>query len=167
MLRGCGRFLVDAGSMNDRIALVNRRDAIATSLTMVGRGAPAGAFELQRPIAPTPDFISGEVGRSEPITAPLSSRAVEEPVVDIASLAPDAVPEDAHAIVGIETLAPDEFDVVPIESLAPDPEPAFDVGPHRGAGHSGEAPGDCRRASSLPLRVGARCPRTRTRPRPR
>lgn len=126
MLRGCGRFLVDAGSMNDRIALVNRRDAIATSLTMVGRGAPAGAFELQRPIAPTPDFISGEVGRSEPITAPLSSRAVEEPVVDIASLAPDAVPEDAHAIVGIETLAPDEFDVVPIESLAPDPEPAFE-----------------------------------------
>jgi hypothetical protein len=126
MLRGCGRFLVDAGSMNDRVALVNRRDAIATSLTMVGRGAPAGAFELQRPIAPTPDFISGEVGRSEPITAPLSSPAVEEPVVDIASLAPDAMPEDAHGIVGIETLAPDEFDVVPIESLAPDPEPAFD-----------------------------------------
>ena len=123
MLRGCGRFLVDAGSMNDRIALVNRRDAIAASLTMVGRGAPAGAFELQRPIAPTPDFISGEIGRSEPITAPLPRPAPEEAVVDIASLAPDVAPEDTDTIVGIETLAPDEFDVVPIESLAPDAEP--------------------------------------------
>ena len=147
MLRGCGRFLVDAGGMNDRVALVNRRDAIATSLIMVGRGAPAGAFEVQRPIAPTPDFISGEVGRVTPTasrgavdttagTAPASETivdiaslapdaATENPtaIVDIASLAPDAAAEDPTAIVDIDSLAPDEFDVVPIESLAPDPEP--------------------------------------------
>ncbi|MGH7523759.1 MAG: Hpt domain-containing protein [Gemmatimonadales bacterium] len=125
MLRGCGRFLVDAGSMHDRIALVNRRDAIATSLIMVGEGAAAGAFELPRAPAPTPDMIVGEV-----------SRVVPEPIVDIGSLAPDVVAPRAEAsvsvpdidddIVDIASLAPDqpdESDVVPIESLAPDAAP--------------------------------------------
>lgn len=127
MLRGCGRFLVDAGSMHDRIALVNRRDAIATSLIMVGQGAAAGAFELPRAPAPTPDMIVGEV-----------SRAVPEPIVDIASLAPDLAPSaprvDApgispgpdDSVVDIASLAPDEpdeSDVVPIEALAPDVAP--------------------------------------------
>jgi hypothetical protein len=158
MLRGCGRFLVDAGSMNDRIALVNRRDAIATSLTMVGRGAPAGAFELQRPIAPTPDFISGEVGRTEPVVAPLPTPVAEEAIVDIASLAPDPVPDDAvpaddDAIVGIETLAPDVFDVVPIESLAPDAELAADSVRTTMPVIPGEAPG---RASRLELAFSRR-----------
>jgi len=41
------------------------------------------------------------------------------------------LPDDTDGIVGIETLAPDEFDVVPIESLAPDPESGF--GPARDA----------------------------------
>jgi hypothetical protein len=157
MLRGCGRFLVDAGSMKDRIALVNRRDAIATSLTMVGRGAPAGAFELQRPIAPTPDFIPGEVGRTEPVTASLPSPADDEPVVDIASLAPDALPDDTDGIVGIETLAPDEFDVVPIGSLAPDPESGF--GPARDA-----APVIPEEAPGTPSRLELAFARRRTLP---
>ena len=117
MLRGCGRFLVEAGGMHDRVALINRRDAIATSLVMVGRGAPAGGFEGKIAIAPTPDFIAGE--SAEPI--------------DIAELAPDV----AEDIVDIDTLAPDGGDdVVPIESLAPDDiAPAVPVIP-------AEAPGE-------------------------
>ena len=45
MVRGCGRFLVEAGGTNDRMVITRRRDAIATSLVMVGLGAPAGGFD--------------------------------------------------------------------------------------------------------------------------
>ncbi|MGH7592731.1 MAG: Hpt domain-containing protein, partial [Gemmatimonadales bacterium] len=128
MLRGCGRFLVDAGGMNDRLALINRRDAIATSLIMVGRGAPAGAFELKPSTAPTPDFISGEVSRpaapASPVTLPGADTGaptvVSHPgaIVDIATLAP----EPTEVIVDIATLAPDPADgVVDIATLAPEP----------------------------------------------
>ena len=119
---------------------MNRRDAIATSLIMVGRGAPAGGFEPaatgshRRRIS-----FPEKPGVSEPIASPTtSSPDAEEAVVDIAaSLAPDVVPDDTPtAIVGIESLAPDEFDVVPIESLAPDPERAGRLSPHRDAGDS-------------------------------
>ncbi len=52
MLRGCGRFLVEAGGMHDRLALTSRRDAIVTSLMMVSAGAPAGGFDLGVPAPP-------------------------------------------------------------------------------------------------------------------
>ena len=147
MLRGCGRFLVDAGGMGDLIALINRRDAIATSLIMVGRGAPAGAFEQQRPVAPTPDFIAGSVERVAPSTppadvapasAPVAAAPIEETPVEITARAPDVtpppaesaaeirqnVPDDATPIVDIATLAPDiaedEAAIVDIGTLAPD-----------------------------------------------
>jgi hypothetical protein len=104
MVRGCGRFLIEAGGSNDRIAITRRRDAIATSLVMVGLGAPAGGFE-PRPSA-------------EPIVA-----APEAPIIPIALLAPDDAQHDDMAdVVSIESLSPDDdADVVPIESLAPDP----------------------------------------------
>ena len=135
MLRGCGRFLVDAASMNDRLALANRRDAIATSLVMVGLGAPAGAFELKPTPAPTPDFLPSDAGRSLPsgghtgVPAPVPATDV----VDIASLAPEdqgdvvhiasLAPEDQGDVVDIDSLAPDPDDIVPIESLAPAAHP--------------------------------------------
>jgi hypothetical protein len=137
MLRGCGRFLVDAASMNDRLALANRRDAIATSLVMVGLGAPAGAFELKpTPMpTPTPDFLPSDAGRSLPsgghTGGPAPVPATD--VVDIASLAPDKqdddvdiaslAPEDQGDVVDIASLPPEvQGDVVDIDSLAPDPD---------------------------------------------
>ena len=96
MVRGCGRFLVDAGGTPDVAAFTRRRDAIATSLVMVGRGAPAGGFE-PKVVAPAP----------------------VEPIVDIASLAPTDAEDD---VVEIASLAPEyPTDIVSIESLAPDP----------------------------------------------
>jgi hypothetical protein len=126
MLRGCGRFLVEAAGMNDRIALIRRRDAIATSLVMVSLGAPAGGFE------PRPAQLAPGAGGSpqvvpvvanplplQPPSAP-DLPSVPDDIVEIAALAPDP----ADAIVDIATLAPDAsasvFDVVDIASLAPD-----------------------------------------------
>ncbi len=149
MLRGCGRFLVDAAGMNDRLALANRRDAIATSLVMVGLGAPAGAFELKPTPAPTPDFLPSDTGRSLPsgghtgVPAPVPATDVvdiaslapddQDDVVDIALLAPEdqgdvvdiasLTPDDQDDVVDIASLAPDPDDIVPIESLAPAAHP--------------------------------------------
>lgn len=125
MVRGCGRFLVEAGGTTDRAAITRRRDAIATSLVMVGLGAPAGGFEpkvaslvlseVSREAAhaveepPTPSEFERDV---VPIEALLAS---EDDVVPIASLAPDDV------VVEIAALAPDDAtEIVPIESLAPE-----------------------------------------------
>jgi hypothetical protein len=143
MLRGCGRFLVDAGGMHDRIALTNRRDAIVTSLIMVSAGAPAGGFDLTTPaesrqprLAPpapepvTPVAVAAhhdDTANTTPIVA-IESLAPDEPadvVVDIASLAPD---EPDNEVVDIASLAPDEPDneVVDIAAFAPD-EPDHDI----------------------------------------
>jgi len=129
MLRGCGRFLVDAGGMTDRVALTGRRDAIATSLVMIGQGAPAGGFEPRLAPTPTPDYVPG----SEPaVTAiavpppgevsPPASQSVTDAIANPSLASDDVVPIESLSpdeIVPIESLAPDD-DVVPIESLAPD-----------------------------------------------
>jgi hypothetical protein len=129
MVRGCGRFLVEAGGMNDRLALTRRRDAIATSLVMVGLGAPAGGFE---PRAIQSTSVTASPARTTPVTVrptqsderPSAPQLTPAPnaIVDIDSLAPDA-PDD---VVDIASLAPDDTsDIVPIASLAPDPVPVI------------------------------------------
>jgi hypothetical protein len=122
MVRGCGRFLVEAAGTNDRLALTRRRDAIATSLVMVSLGAPAGGFE-PKATAVIPSRPSGralsEVNREtdHAVDGPPSPTSAES-IVDIASLAPDPLDD----IVDIASLAPDDdSDIVSIESLAPDP----------------------------------------------
>lgn len=137
MVRGCGRFLVEAGGMNDRLALTRRRDAIAASLVMVSLGAPAGGFEPKATavIGSPPQLAPLTVSPAppdEPPAPPRMSPALGGPVemasrapddfVDIASLAPD----DAADIVPIASLAPDDTsDIVSIASLAPNPVPAI------------------------------------------
>ncbi len=137
MVRGCGRFLVEAGGTSDRLALTRRRDAIATSLVMVSMGAPAGGFEAKvgalSPAAPAatspPEMITTEpamVSTNRRQLAPIADDIVDiaslapglpDEVVDIASLAPDL----DDGVVAIESLAPDPLDdVVEIASLAPD-----------------------------------------------
>ena len=121
MVRGCGRFLVEAGGSHDWLALTRRRDAIATSLLMVGLGAPAGGFEPKG----TPVILS-EVSRgaAHVVEGPRSQATLPaDDVVEITSLAPD-VPDD---IVDIASLAPDDdtSDIVSIASLAPDPVPVI------------------------------------------
>lgn len=107
MVRGCGRFLVEAGATPDVQTITRRRDAIATSLLMVGRGAPAGGFEPKviAPSAPEPEIVSIDS---------LAPADTEADVVDIASLAP----EDTTDIVAIESLAPDH-DAPAIPAVAP------------------------------------------------
>jgi len=146
MVRGCGRFLVEAGGINDRIAITRRRDAIATSLVMVGLGAPAGGFE-QKAATVIPSEVSrtatNAVEEPEPPVLPPAPEMPQFPthdepeIVSIGSLAPDAasdtsdiVPiaslahDDDSDVVTIESLAhEDEADVVSIESLAPSDDP--------------------------------------------
>ncbi len=133
MVRGCGRFLVEAGGSHDWLALTRRRDAIATSLLMVGLGAPAGGFEPKGTPVIRSDVSRGAAqvveGPGPQVTLPaddvveITSLAPDDDIVDIASLAPD-VPDD---IVDIASLAPDDdtSDVVSIASLAPDPVPVI------------------------------------------
>lgn len=116
MMRGCGRFLVDAGGTTDRIALTRRRDAIATSLVMVGLGAPAGGFE---PKAPAEIAPAGQANQDTIVE--IASLAPEPDPVDVIVAIADLAPDEADDIVSIASLAPDELsDVVSIESLAPD-----------------------------------------------
>ena len=132
MLRGCGRFLVDAAGMSDRQALTNRRDAIATSLVMIGAGAPAGAFEGRDAAMLAPAIVhrraAPPTAAATPPPVPLEAAgALDRDVVDIGSLAPDAHPDDS-AIVDIAMLAPDDADMVDIASLAPDqPDDIVDI----------------------------------------
>ncbi|HEY4322010.1 MAG TPA: hypothetical protein VGM77_12640 [Gemmatimonadales bacterium] len=90
MLRGCGHFLVDAGGMTDRQALTRRRDAITTSLTMIGMGAPAGPPDAKMPpaiaAAPPP------VAVSEPESTPPATLAATPDYA--ASIEPDLVATD-------------------------------------------------------------------------
>jgi hypothetical protein len=138
MVRGCGRFLVEAAGTTDRIALTRRRDAIATSLVMVSMGAPAGGFEAKvgarSPVLPAAAATHPGTTTVEPAMVPSESPSpvpTPDDVIDIASLAPDVpdevvdiaslAPEVDSEIVEIASLAPDTFDVVvAIASLAPD-----------------------------------------------
>jgi hypothetical protein len=165
MVRGCGRFLVEAGATNDRIAITRRRDAIATSLVMVGLGAPAGGFEAKA-IAPPAPATKVEMA---PIAA-LQPLVPERPLVDttdvvsIDSLAPDDATDvvsiesltytEPAEVVSIESLAyTDHADLVSIESLAPDFEPvvAAPLPPPIPA----EAPGDPTRLERAFITRGA------------
>jgi len=125
MVRGCGRFLVEAGGMNDRVAITRRRDAIATSLVMVGLGAPAGGFEPKGavaapvPTAPAPAPIPVPTPAATATPMPPVGSA-DDDVVPIGSLAPDDTLDVQTEVVSIDALAPDD-DVVPIASLAPEP----------------------------------------------
>ncbi|MGH7583961.1 MAG: hypothetical protein ACREL5_12115 [Gemmatimonadales bacterium] len=116
MLRGSGRFLVESGSSADQDALIRRRDAIATSLGMVGIAARA-ARTTPGGTAVSPAEVGGGEGESDLCeVVPIETLAPDESdIVSIESLAPDE-----SDVVSIESLAPDESDVVPIESLAPD-----------------------------------------------
>ncbi len=114
LLRDAGRFLVDAGSAEDRAAVARQRDLLALAF-----GAEAG---VTRPVV------------AIPAVADLA------PIVAIDALAPDdrddfaphpraAEPVDLP-IVPIEALAPvDELAIVPIGSLAYDRPSIPDVAP--------------------------------------
>lgn len=124
MVRGCGRFLVEAGGMNDLAAITRRRDAIATSLVMVGLGAPAGGFEPKGAVAAAtpPALAPAPTPAPTPVAAELTSPvdSAAEEIVAIGSLAPDDTFDLPAEIISIDALAPDA-DIVPIASLAPEP----------------------------------------------
>ncbi len=94
MVRGCGRFLVEAGGTNDRIALTRRRDAIATSLVMVSMGAPAGGFEAK-------------IGAPNPIlpaaASPAAPAATSPPAAETATVPKDHARDGAARTAGSST----------------------------------------------------------------
>lgn len=114
MLRGCGKFLIEASGTTDRATLTRRRDAVATSLRMVGQGAPAGSIDgkVASTVAPRIAPETTNVSIVEVLTS--ATTAPIDDIVDIASLAPD------DDIVDIATLAPDAASVVEPAPFVPD-----------------------------------------------
>ncbi|MDZ4258755.1 MAG: Hpt domain-containing protein, partial [Gemmatimonadales bacterium] len=112
MLRDCGEFLTTTGREASAAELDAGRDRLLAR--MIG-GGMGGAPDQVDPLIGTPII---------PISAlaPESTVAVDESdIVDINSLAPDAVAD--NDIVDITSLAPDavdDSDIVDITSLAPD-----------------------------------------------
>ncbi len=131
LLRDAGRFLVDAGTADDRAAVTRQRDLLALAFgaeagvtrPMVAVPPAAGAVPIVAIEALAPDALDANGSH------PTATAALELPIVPVEELAEDEelaivdigalAPVDELAIVDIEALAPvDELAIVPIESLA-------------------------------------------------